>query len=112
MARVCGVMAARTAAGSMFRVSGSTSTSTGRALRFAAFGLRAGRDPVRAQRVDDLPDLFFPDDRGREGQELGTAGGSAGQRHGRASAVQAVADVGAPSAPAVPAYAGRSGERE
>src|SRR5205807_9166796 len=31
MARVCGVMAARTAAGSMFRVSGSTSTSTGRA---------------------------------------------------------------------------------
>src|SRR5207247_1367681 len=31
MARVCGVIAARTAAGSMFRVSGSTSTSTGRA---------------------------------------------------------------------------------
>src|SRR6266576_1013812 len=31
MARVRGVMAARTAAGSMFRVSGSTSTSTGRA---------------------------------------------------------------------------------
>src|SRR2546429_458774 len=75
MARVCGVMAARTAAGSMFRVSGWTSTSTGRAPTCSITFTEAVKVTGGVMASSPAP---TPRVRGREGR----AGGGGGQRGG------------------------------